>query len=167
MPQAYNPNIPAFRRKQSLAAKARKKPAYLSPKKRTTTKRTTTPRLTRTRIIEPEDELEIPPSFPSEDLFPDPDTYTPSSSSKKDREFQTCGICDGYFDKIDVAVVQVTSPIRKGDVLIFEKEGGLFEQEVDSMQINRRDVSLARSGSDIGLKVRHKPIVGAQVYKLI
>jgi hypothetical protein len=80
---------------------------------------------------------------------------------------KTCGICEGYFDNIDVAIIKVTSPIRVDDRLIFEKDEGLFEQSVKSMQINRKDVTLAKSGSDIGIKVEMKPKVGTNVYKVI
>ena len=83
------------------------------------------------------------------------------------REMKECGYCDGYFENIDVAIIKTTSPIREGDRLIFQKEGGLFEQTIDSMQINRKDVKLARSGSDIGMKVLMEPIVGTPVYKVI
>lgn len=78
-----------------------------------------------------------------------------------------CGIVEGYYDSIKVVVISVTSPIRTGDSLIFEQTGGLFEQEVSSMQINKKDVSLARSGSDIGMKVIIEPKVGTNVYKVI
>ncbi len=80
---------------------------------------------------------------------------------------KTCGICEGYFDNIEVAIVKVTSPIRINDKIIFEKQDGLFEQEVKSMQINRKDVTLATTGSEIGLKVYQQPTVGAPVYKIV
>lgn len=80
---------------------------------------------------------------------------------------QICGICEGYFDKIEVAIIKVTSPFRIGDSIIFEKQDGLFEQEIKSMQLNRKDITLATTGSEIGLKVYQKPIIGSQVYKVM
>ena len=110
--------------------------------------------------------------IPLEDQLPQ-STELPETSVRlsvaqnKSREMKKCGICEGYFEKIDVAIVKLTSPLREGDQIIFEKPSGLFEQEVNSMQINRKDVRLARTGSDIGLKVSHEPTVGGTVYKVI
>ncbi|MBD3361009.1 hypothetical protein GF366_04385 [Candidatus Peregrinibacteria bacterium] len=134
--------IPAFQRKRSLAAKARKKPTKI------TRKRTNNKAIRKTRIDYPEkiDSIQKLPEV---------------------REMKTCGTCDGFFEAINVAVVKVTSPIRTGDRIIFEKENGLFEQTVESMQINRKNITLAKSGSDIGLKVTIKPTVGTLVYKVI
>lgn len=132
MTTANNLNVPAYQRKRSLAAKARKTPTRAKTRKpvRTTRKR-------------------------------------PITSNQGPREMKICGHCDGFFDKIDVAVIKLTSPIRIGDVIIFEKNEGLFEQEIISMQINRQDVTIAHAGDDIGLKVIMKPKVGTSVYKVI
>ncbi len=168
MPKEVNElNIPAYQRKRSLAAKARKKTKRTYKRKTTKKPRTTT----RTRYNEPEiEELPLTATIEEAESFPNPiDIFKPTTkrSTPGVREMKLCGRCDGYFDNINVAVVQVTSPIRQGDILVFEKVKGLFEQEIDSMQINRKDVSLARSGSDIGLKVAMKPKVGTPVYKVI
>lgn len=96
-----------------------------------------------------------------------PKTRASIKTSSEPREMKVCGICDGYFEAIEVAIIKLTSSLREGDIIFLEKQDGLFEQEVKSMQINRKDVSLARAGSDIGLKVLMKPQVGGKVYKLI
>ncbi len=168
-------NIPAYQRKRSIAARARKKPSYTlaaSGSKRTKKPRKASPR----KIIRITDQFEAPGFLPetpvpinsvlaSQELFPN-DVILPKRTSEI-REMKLCGICEGYFDKIDVAIIKVTSPIRKDDTIIFEKQDGLFEQKVTSMQINRKDVSLATTGSEIGIKVPMKPQVGGSVYKVI
>lgn len=133
MNKTNNINIPAYQRKRSLAAKARKSTTHTKTRKpaRTTRKRPIT------------------------------------STTQDPREMRICGHCDGFFDQIDVAVVTLTSPIRIGDIIIFEKNEGLFEQEILSMQINRQEVTIAHAGDDIGLKVRIEPKVGTPVYKVI
>lgn len=154
-------NIPAYQRKRSLRAKARKRPSYTPVKKRTTRKK-------RVSTVK---EIDLSETLPSQELFPDPlmeEEFEKLRTKRSGRrEMKLCGICEGYFEKIDVAVIQVTSPLRQGDSIIFEKEGGLFEQEISSMQIERKDVTLARSGSDIGIKVIMKPTIGAPVYKVL
>lgn len=187
-------NIPAYQRKRSIAAKARKKPAYLETaldrqirakknhKKQRANKTNKTPTRSRTSTSDyktqtVEHYLQSPNSFeeisiqttsvlPSHELFPDPfHDVTPKKSEF--REMKTCGICEGYYEKIEVAIVRVTSPLRVGDSIIFEKQDGLFEQEVKSMQIDRRDITLATTGSEIGLKALQKPTVGSPVYKVL
>ncbi|MBT3864471.1 hypothetical protein HOE67_01345 [Candidatus Peregrinibacteria bacterium] len=88
---------------------------------------------------------------------------TPSSF----REMVVCGEISGYFEQIDVAVVQVSSRISVGDQLFFETQGGLFEQTLESMQADRKDVEVAYSGDDIGIKVKSEPRKGGQVYKVV
>ncbi len=155
-------NIPAFQRKRSLAAKARRKVGYSSSLKKTK-------RAIKKRHEDPITEIPLLSAINHEPDFSDPiDIFKPQTKKSSNfREMKLCGRCDGYFDNIEVAVITVTSPIRKGDIIIFEKDEGLFEQEITSMQINRKDVSLARSGDDIGLKVFLKPKVGTSVYKVI
>lgn len=162
-------NIPAFKRKRSISARAKKIPSYLKPKP----SRKTRIRRTASKIEERVIHNPFRSSLPSEDLFPSPiidgeeimETSTANQSSI--REMQICGKCEGYFDKIDVAVIQLTRSIRNGDYIIFETDDGLFEQEITSMQINRKDISIARAGDDIGLKVAMRPKVGGSVYKVI
>jgi hypothetical protein len=185
-------NIPAYQRKRSIAAKARKKPAYLETaldraikekkqhKKQSAQKsklrKTYSSPPSRTQTVE--HYLRSPNSFdeisiqttsvlPSHELFPDSFHDTPAPKKSEFREMKTCGICEGYYEKIEVAIVRVTSPLRVGDSIIFEKQEGLFEQEIKSMQIDRKDINLATTGSEIGLKVLQKPTVGSPVYKVL
>ena len=164
-------NIPAFKRRRSIAARAKKTPNYLKQfqkskkkKKRVSSKQTTS--YTEPEVYSPFTDIPTKSQMPSEDFFPESE-FVESKNKSQNREMKTCGICEGYFDNIEVAIIKVTSPIRKGDILIFEKQDGLFEQEASSIQINRKDISLATTGSEIGLKVIMQPLVGGQVYKLI
>jgi len=153
-------NIPAFKRKRSIAARARKKPSYRLSK-------TSTKKRPKQQIIIDHSLSDIPTKkvLPSEDLFPEKELEIRNDGVL--REMKLCGICEGYFDNINVAVIKLTSPLRVGDIIIFEKNKGLFEEEITSMQINRKEVKLAKTGSDIGLKVNLKPKVGTSVYKVI
>lgn len=161
-------NIPAFKRRRSISAKARSlSNSYLIGTRSKTSKTTKTHRpRTRKKITVEETLVDIPvyEPTPSAELFPDIRNNRRHSDI---REMKLCGTCDGYFDRIDVAVVKLTAPLRVDDTIIFETIEGLFEQQVESMQIDRQDVKLARSGSDIGLKVKLKPKVGGNVYKVI
>lgn len=155
-------NIPAFKRKRSIAAKLRNTNKKIGEITKKPSKKTRRQRIQETSGMftdiparEPEITVEDLLSLPRETI-----------AKRGYREMEECGYCDGYFENIDVAIVKVTSPLREGDQIIFEVEGGLFEQTIKSMQINRKDVKLARSGSDIGLKVPKAPKVGGKVYKV-
>ena len=109
--------------------------------------------------------------IPAREIFPEPESMeimaTPSKRAADIEEMKTCGICEGYFENIQVAVIRLTSPLHEGDEIFMETREGLFKQKVTSMQIDRRPVNLARSGSDIGLKIMREPKVGGTVYKII
>jgi len=165
-------NIPAFKRKRSISARAKRQPSYASarikPERKTRVRRST--RQVEEKIIT----NPFRQSLPSQEIFPSPMmdeeiSMEPISSPSKTtfREMQICGKCEGYFDKIEVAVILLTSSIRTGDSIIFETNDGLFEQEIMSMQINRQDIEVAHAGDDIGMKVMMKPKVGGSVYKVI
>jgi hypothetical protein len=97
----------------------------------------------------------------------DSSSYSSSSSSSDVREMQQCGVVDAFFDSIDVAAVLVSSSIRVGDRLVFETQHGLFEQELESMQIDREDVVTAYNGDDVGIKLKATPKKGGNVYKVL
>ena len=65
------------------------------------------------------------------------------------------GVVTHYFDKISVAVVHAEETIAVGDsVKIYDKEGNVVvEQEIESMQVDGKDIKEAESGSEFGLKV--------------
>ena len=163
-------NIPAYQRKRSLSAKARKKPfATIKPisqipKSKVQPVKRFVKKVSKLTFEDALTDIPIRTSLPSQELFPVEITKKQDSDF---REMQICGQCEGYFDKIDVAIIKLTSPLRAGDTIIFEQEGGLFEQKANSIQIDRKNVALAKTGSDIGLKVIRKPKIGTPVYKII
>lgn len=72
-----------------------------------------------------------------------------------------------YYDKIGVVVVELKSTLKVGDTIKFVRGGeDLFEQTVDSIQMEHETVEKAGKGDDIGLKVRQEVKDGAQVYKI-
>lgn len=146
-------NIPAFQRKKTLLAKAKRKPNIANKSVR------------KNLVSLVNDTCNIPASMTSDSE----DTYLSrrAGSKKSLVEMKTTAICEGFFENINVAVIRVTSPIRVGDTIIFETTNGLFQQELLSMQQNRKDIQLARSGSEIGIKVVMEPKVGGNVYKVI
>ena len=72
-----------------------------------------------------------------------------------------------YYDKINVAVVELESDIATGDKIKFSRGGeDMFEQEVESMQVEHEKIEKAGKGDTIGLKVKEEVKEGAEVFKL-
>ena len=72
-----------------------------------------------------------------------------------------------YYDKIGVAVLELTDSLSVGDKIKFARGGeDLFEQEVTSMQVEHEQVQEAKTGDAVGLKTDEEVKDGAEVYKV-
>lgn len=72
-----------------------------------------------------------------------------------------------FYDKINVAIIDLEKALKVGDKVKFERGGeDLFEQKVDSMEVEHESVESAKKGDTIGLKVDQQIKEGAQVYKV-
>ena len=66
------------------------------------------------------------------------------------------GIVTRYFSKINVAAIKLTKPLKIGDTIRIEGATTAFEQKVESMQIDRKDINEATSGQEIAIKVKDR-----------
>lgn len=72
-----------------------------------------------------------------------------------------------YYDKIGVAVVELSGDLAVGDKIRFMRGGeDLFEQTVESMQIEHEQVKTVKAGDVIGLKTEQPVKDGAEVFKI-
>lgn len=72
-----------------------------------------------------------------------------------------------YYDKIGVAIVELDASLSVGDKVKFARGGeDLFEQAVDSIQIEHEKRDSAKKGDVVGLKVDSEVKEGAEVYKI-
>src|SRR3989338_6070662 len=58
-----------------------------------------------------------------------------------------------YYDKIGVAIVELTAPLTVGELLTFKRGEREFTQPISSMQINHAPVEKAKKGDVVGVKV--------------
>ena len=72
-----------------------------------------------------------------------------------------------FFNKISVAVVELTGELEVGDEIVIKGHTTNFRQKVTSMQIEHRNIEKAGPGQAIGLKVIDRVRVGDRVYKVI
>ena len=74
------------------------------------------------------------------------------------------GTVTHYFDKIGVAVIAISKPIKVGDTIKFKSQTE-FEQEVTSMQIEHESIQEAKAKEEVGMKVDQPVKKGDKVYK--
>lgn len=72
-----------------------------------------------------------------------------------------------YYDKIGVAVIELDTDLNVGDKVKFTRGGeDLFEQKVDSIQVEHEKKDSAKKGDVIGLKTEGEVKEGAELYKV-
>lgn len=71
-----------------------------------------------------------------------------------------------YFNNIGVAVIELSDELSAGDTVTFVNPSGeeLFEQEIDSMEIDEEPVETASAGDEVAVKVDEKAKAGATVH---
>lgn len=77
------------------------------------------------------------------------------------------GTVEHYFSRISVAVVSLVDELKLGDEIVIEGKTTSIKQKVESMQIEKKPVSIAKPGDKIGLRVEGKVREGDKVYKEI
>jgi translation elongation factor EF-Tu-like GTPase len=70
-----------------------------------------------------------------------------------------------FFSKIGVAVVELTAPLAVGDSILVKGPSTDFEQTVESMQIEHKNIQRAEAGQSIGLKLLQRARERDAVYK--
>lgn len=76
------------------------------------------------------------------------------------------GTVTHYYDKAGVAVVKFAGAVSVGDKIKIVKGDHEFEQEVSSMQIEHEQVSSAKKGSEVAIKVVEPTKEGAAIYRV-
>lgn len=77
------------------------------------------------------------------------------------------GTVTHFYDKLEVAVVQLTADLAVGEKIRFVRGGeDMFEQKVASIQVEHKKVDSAKSGDVVGLKTDEKVREGTEVFRL-
>ena len=76
------------------------------------------------------------------------------------------GIISGYFSHVGVASIKLSGKLKIGERVHIKGFTTDFEQEVDSIQINNKDISEAKKGDHIGIKVIEKVRPNDKVFLL-
>jgi len=70
-----------------------------------------------------------------------------------------------FFSKISVAVIELKATLNVGDTIVIKGPNTDFEQVVDSMQIEHKNIQRAEKGQSIGLKMNDRVREKDKVYK--
>lgn len=79
-------------------------------------------------------------------------------------EGRKVGSITHYFNKISVAVVELTDTLKAGDKIKIKGTTTDIDQVVDSMQIEHEQVAEATAGQSIGMKVKDAVRAGDEVF---
>lgn len=71
-----------------------------------------------------------------------------------------------FFDRISVAVVELSDRLKTGDHIHFLGHGCDFRQEVTSMQIEHESIAAAKKGDEVAIQVSKPVRKGTAVYLL-
>ena len=66
------------------------------------------------------------------------------------------GVVSTYFSHVGVAAIKLSGKLAVGDTIHIAGHTTDFEQKVKSMQIENREISQAKKGGHIGIKVNEK-----------
>lgn len=58
-----------------------------------------------------------------------------------------------YYSKLKVALVELSLPLSVGDRILIKGPSTDFEQNVESIEVDRKNIKRAEGGTSIGLKV--------------
>lgn len=71
-----------------------------------------------------------------------------------------------YYDKISVAIINLSAGLNVGDTIKIVSPQGGFNQKVVSMQVEHKEIKSAKKGEVIGLKVDKPVKEKAEVFKI-
>ena len=76
------------------------------------------------------------------------------------------GVVNDYFAKVNVAGIDMTGNLKVGDTIHVKGHTTDFEQVVDSIQVEHEQVTEAKAGDAIGIKVTERCRGGDTVFRV-
>ena len=86
--------------------------------------------------------------------------------SETPQEGKLIGKITHYFNKIGVAVVDLSDTLKVGDTIRIMGGNTDFNQVVESMEVEHQKVQEAKKGDSVGMKVNEKVREEYSVYKI-
>ncbi len=82
-------------------------------------------------------------------------------------EEQEIGVVDHFFGKISVGIIKLSGALKVGDAIHIKGKQADFSQKVESMRIEFDNVTEAKEGDKVGIKVGQPIHANDKVYKVI
>ncbi|MFA7677485.1 MAG: translation elongation factor-like protein [Candidatus Omnitrophota bacterium] len=82
-------------------------------------------------------------------------------------EEQEIGTVDHFFGKISVGMINLSGELKVGETIRIKGKQADFSQSVESMRIGFDDVTEAKAGDKVGIKVTEAVHANDKVYKVI
>ncbi len=71
-----------------------------------------------------------------------------------------------YFSRISVAGIELSDELVVGDTILIKGATTYFQQKVESMQLDQKNIEKGKPGQLIGVAVQEKVRPGDKVYKV-
>ena len=84
-----------------------------------------------------------------------------------EEELVEVGRVTHFYPKISVAIVELKASLNIGDKILIKGATTNFEQIVESMQIEHKNIERAEAGQIIGLKVKERVRENDKVYRIM
>jgi putative protease len=81
-------------------------------------------------------------------------------------QYEKVGRITHFYSKPSVAVVELTSPLTKGDRIVIRGSTTNIEQTAESMEIEHKQIPSAQAGQSIGMKVEGRVREDDVVYRV-
>lgn len=72
-----------------------------------------------------------------------------------------------YYSQIGVGIVELQSELKVGEKIKIKGSSSDFDQTVDSIQIDHKEVETAKKGDVVGMKVNDKVREGDEVFIVV
>ena len=79
---------------------------------------------------------------------------------------QEIGVVDHFFNKISVGIIKLSGVLKIGDTIHIKGKHADFSQKVESMRIEFDNVTEAKEGDKVGIKVAQPVHANDKVYKV-
>jgi putative protease len=80
---------------------------------------------------------------------------------------QRIGEVTHYYNRIGVAVLRIEDGLNVGDSLHIVGHTTDFSQQVNSMEVEHREMQAVGAGADVALKVDERVRVGDVIYRVV
>ena len=82
-------------------------------------------------------------------------------------EEQEIGVVDHFFGKISVGMIKLSGALKVGDTICIKGKQADFSQQIESMRIEFDNVTEAKEGDKVGIKVVQPVRADDKVYKVV